>query len=81
MFPLPIWFHYAFGWFCEQTMTTPLISLAQVRILSEGVVEPLPLCDEVSDDLKPRRHFTEAQIVAGLPEAKAFGLADCRWSS
>ena len=40
MFPLPIWFHYAFGWFCEQTMTTPLISLAQVRILSEGVVEP-----------------------------------------
>src|SRR6185295_12276347 len=21
MFPMPLWFHYAFGWFCEQTMT------------------------------------------------------------
>ena len=79
MFPLPIWFHYAFGWLCEQTMSIPLVSLAQVRILSEGVVEPLPPCDEVPDDLKPRRRFTEDQIRAGLPVAKAFGLADCRW--
>jgi hypothetical protein len=79
MFPMPLWFHYAFGWFCEQTMTVPLVSLAQVRILSEGVVEPLPACDEVPEDLKPRRHFTDEQIQAGLPEAKAFGLADCRW--
>lgn len=78
MFPLPLWFHYALAWFCEKTMTIPLISIGQVRILSEGVVEPLPVCDEVPDDLKPRRHFTEKQICAGLPEAKAFGLADCR---
>jgi uncharacterized protein YbjT (DUF2867 family) len=79
MFPLPLWFHYGFGWFCEQTMRIPLISLAQVRILSEGVVEPLPVCEEVRGDLKPRQPFTEEQIRAGLPEAKAFGLADCRW--
>ena len=79
MFPMPLWFHYAFGWFCEQMMTVPLVSLAQVRILAEGVVEPLPACDEVPEDLKPRRHFTDEQIQAGLPEAKAFGLADCRW--
>jgi len=78
MFPMPLWFHYAFAWFCEQTMTVPLISLAQVRILSEGVVEPLPGCDEVPDDLRPRRPFTDEQIQAGLPGAKAFGLADCR---
>jgi uncharacterized protein YbjT (DUF2867 family) len=78
MFPMPLWFHYAFARFCETTMAIPLISLAQVRILSEGVVEPLPVCDHVPDDLKPRRLFTDEQIHAGLPEAKAFGLADCR---
>jgi len=79
MFPLPLWFHYTLGWFCEQMMNIPLISIGQVRILSEGVVEPLPVCDELPADLKPRRRFTEEQIRAGLPEARAFGLADCRW--
>lgn len=78
MFPLPMWFHYAFGWFCERTMRIPLVSIAQVRILSEGVVEPSVECDPVPEDLLPRRSFTEAQIRAGLPEPKAFGVADCR---
>jgi uncharacterized protein YbjT (DUF2867 family) len=78
MFPLPMWFHYAFGWFCERTMRIPLVSIAQVRILSEGVVEPSVVCDPVPGDLQPRRPFTEAQIRAGLPEPGAFGLADCR---
>ena len=81
MFPLPLWFHYAFGWFCEHTMNLPLISIAQVRILSEGVVEPLPACGELPDDLKPRHPFNQQNIRAGLPEAKAFGLSDCRWLS
>jgi uncharacterized protein YbjT (DUF2867 family) len=79
-FPLPLWFHYAFAWFCERTMRIPLISIAQVRILSEGVVEPLPACRDLPPDLKPVRPFTPEQIRAGLPEAKAFGLADCRCS-
>ncbi len=79
MFPLPLWFHYALAWICEQTMTTPLVSIGQVRILSEGVVEPAPMVDELPDDLKPTRAFSEAQILAGLPPANAFGLGDCRW--
>ena len=78
MFPLPVWWHYAFAWFCEQTMRIPLISVAQVRILSEGLVEALPPCDAMPDDLKPRRAFTETRIREGLPEARPFGLADCR---
>lgn len=78
MFPLPLWFHYALGWLCEKMMTIPLISIGQVRILSEGVVDPLPVCDGVPDDLKPRRSFSEEQIRADLPEAKAFGFEDCR---
>jgi NADH dehydrogenase len=78
MFPMPLWFHDAFAWFCEKTMRIPLISIAQVRILSEGLVEPLPACDQLPHDLRPRHPFNEDQIRAGLPEAKAFGLADCR---
>jgi len=78
MFPLPLWFHYALAWICEKAMSIPLISIGQVRILSEGVVEPLPACDELPEYLKPQHQFTQEQIRAGLPEAKAFGLADCR---
>jgi NADH dehydrogenase len=79
MFPLPVWWHYWFAWFCERTMRIPLISTAQVRILSEGLVEALPPCDELPDDLKPRRPFSDEQIRAGLPRAARFGLADCRF--
>ena len=77
MFRMPLWLHRAFGWFCEQTMVIPLVSSAQVRILSEGVVEPLPVCPSVPDDLRPQLAFTDEQIHAGLPEAKAFGPKDC----
>jgi NADH dehydrogenase len=53
--------------------------VAQVRILSEGLVEALPACDALPDDLKPRRAFSDEQIRAGLPHAGRFGLADCRF--
>lgn len=77
MFRMPLWFHRAFGWVCEQTMVIPLISAAQVRILSEGVVEPLPACPTVPEDLRPKTPFSDDQIRAGLPEAKSFGPQDC----
>ncbi len=35
MFPLPVWFHYALGWCLERFMTVPLVSVAQVRMLTE----------------------------------------------
>jgi NADH dehydrogenase len=77
MFRMPLWFHRVFGRVCERTMVIPLISSAQVRILSEGVVEPLPACGGVPEDLKPRTTFNENQIRAGLPEPKSFGPKDC----
>lgn len=49
MFPMPLWLHCLFARFCELTMRVPLISIAQVRVLSESVVEPLPVCDEVPE--------------------------------
>jgi uncharacterized protein YbjT (DUF2867 family) len=73
---MPLWFHYMLGWILERVMRTPLVSIAQVRILSEGIVEPLPPCDHVPDDLRPTRRFTDEQIRRGLPEAKAFGTQD-----
>ena len=78
-FRLPVWFHYALGWVTERLMTVPLISTAQVRMLTEGLVEPLPACPEVPPDLLPKIPFTDIQIRAGLPPAKSFGLKDCRF--
>jgi uncharacterized protein YbjT (DUF2867 family) len=78
IFPAPLWFHYALAWACEATMKVPLVARAQVRILSEGVVEPATKCDPLPADLMPVRHFTPEQIRNGLPEAGPFGLHDLR---
>jgi nucleoside-diphosphate-sugar epimerase len=79
MFRLPLFFHYAFGWVLERLMRTPLVALAQVRILSEGIVEPLPPCAFVPDNLAPHQAFTEEQIRRGLPAPGSFGLSDLRF--
>ncbi len=78
VFPLPAFFHYLLAWFFELTMTIPLVSLAQVRMLSEGIVEPLPTSDPLPEDLVPKTLLTEAQIRRGLPKAGPFGSKDCR---
>ena len=75
---MPLWFHYAFAWALERIMTIPLISLAQVRILSEGIIKAAPECDELPEDLKPRTPFIEEQIRRGLPEPKPFQFSDLR---
>jgi NADH dehydrogenase len=63
----------------ELTMVVPLISSAQVRILAEGVVEPILAPDTLPDDLVPRMPFDEASIRAGLPDPGGFSRADLRW--
>ena len=68
IFPLPLAFHYALAFCLEKVMPIPLVSIAQVRILSEGIIEPLPPCDRPPDDLRPRHAFTDEQILRGLPE-------------
>jgi NADH dehydrogenase len=75
---MPVWFHYALGHLLEATMKIPLVSLAQVRILSEGIVEPLPRCASLPDDLLPSTPFTDEQIRRGLPEPGAFRRNDFR---
>jgi uncharacterized protein YbjT (DUF2867 family) len=78
MFPMPLAFHYALAWFAELTMKIPLTSLGQVRILSEGIIEPIPPCDALPGDLLPTTPFTQEQILKGLPTAGRFGVTDFR---
>jgi uncharacterized protein YbjT (DUF2867 family) len=78
MFPLPLRFHYVLGWCVERTMRVPMVSVAQVRMLSEGLGTPLPGCPVLPDDLAPKLRFTEGQIRKGLPPAGPFGFADLR---
>jgi uncharacterized protein YbjT (DUF2867 family) len=78
MFPLPLWFHYALGWCAERIMTVPLVSVAQVRMLSEGLAEPNPPCEAVPEAWAPRLPFSEEQIRQGLPAPGPFGLRDLR---
>jgi len=75
----PVSFHYLLARVAEWTMKVPLVARAQVRILSEGVVEAALPCDPLPADLVPTRRFTDEQIRKGLPEPGAFGLRDLRW--
>lgn len=52
--------------------------VAQVRILSEGVLEAAPPTPDVPPDLAPTRRFTPEQIHNGLPVPRPFGLRDLR---
>ena len=79
VFPMPVFFHYAMAWRLERMMNIPLVTRAQVRILAEGVTEPLPLCEALPESLLPTTHFTDDRIRRGLPVARAFGRRDCRW--
>ena len=64
--------------FWELTMNVPLVARAQVRILSEGVVEPALPCDALPVDLLPARRFTDEQVRQGLPAPGPFTLDDLR---
>jgi NADH dehydrogenase len=81
MFPLPLWCHRLMARVFELTMKVPLVSLAQVQILAEGVVEPATPVTPVPYDLIPTRRFTPEQIRNGLPDAAPFCVGDLRLCS
>ena len=76
---LPVAAHRLLASLLEMVMTIPLIARAQVEILAEGVVDPLPFADEPPPDLAPRTPFSVEFIRAGLPAAGGFSRADLRW--
>jgi uncharacterized protein YbjT (DUF2867 family) len=79
MFPLPVWCHELMAYIFEETMRVPLASVAQVRILAEGIVEPATPVSKLPYDLTPTRRFTTEQIRNGLPQAAPFCVNDLRW--
>lgn len=76
---MPLAFHYGLARAAQALMTFPLISLAQVRILREEVIEAVNAPDQVPADLVPATPFDEATIRAGLPPAGRFTLDDLRF--
>jgi hypothetical protein len=74
----PVWFHYMLAGFWELTMKVPLVARAQVRMLSEGVLEPALPCDQLPNDLVPTRRFTDDQISSSLPAPGSFTFRDLR---
>ena len=76
---LPIVAHLALARVFEAVMRVPLISIAQVHILAEGVVEASPPAEGPPVDLVPMTPFSDAVIRAGLPNPARFGCRDLRW--
>lgn len=81
MFPLPVWCHQLMARVFELTMKVPLVSLAQVRILSEGVSEAASPVTAVPYDLVPTRRFSPEQIRNGLPHPAPFCVGNLRLCS
>jgi NADH dehydrogenase len=78
IFRMPIFFHYGMATGLERLMKIPLVSVAQVRILTEGFDQPYGECAMLPEDLRPTTMFTDEQIRKGLPEPGPFGLQDLR---
>jgi NADH dehydrogenase len=76
---LPIVAHLVLARAFQAVMRVPLVSLAQVHILAEGVVGASPSAAQPPSDLLPRTRFTDEVIRAGLPEPGGFGCRDLRW--
>lgn len=75
----PVLVHLTLARVGEAVMHVPLVSVAQVHILAEGVVEASPPAEQPPADLMPRTPFSVDSIRAGLPASGGFGLRDLRW--
>ena len=64
--PLPLFLHRLLATVFERATAQPLVTLAQVRMLSEGLAEAAPPFDELAEDLRPTTPF-----LLGPPPALA----------
>ena len=76
--PAPAAANYAVARIAEWLMKIPLASLAQVRMLDEGLIEPWGKLDSLPEDLIPRTSLSGDVLRAGLPTAGPFTRADLR---
>jgi len=78
IFPFPIFAHRILAWFFEHSMPVPLISSAQVFMLSEDMSEAQVDSSLLPNDLAPQTRFEDRQIRERLPEARGFSCSDFR---
>ncbi len=64
--PVPALAQYMIAASMEKSMREPLIAFAQIRMLAEGMSEPLPDSELLPSDLVPHIELTEETIRAGL---------------
>lgn len=76
--PAPVWALTLLGRLTEATMHVPLVAVAQVRMLAEGVAEAAPPTPPPPADLRPRQPFDRGAIRAALPPPGGFRLSDLR---
>lgn len=75
--------NYGVARITEWLMRIPLASLAQVRMLDEGLTQSWGSVDPLPEDLIPRTALSDDILRAGLPPAGPFTRADLRvlrWS-
>src|SRR6202022_2747605 len=76
--PAPPAINYAVAHIAEWSMKVPLASIAQVRMLNEGLTEPWGTVDSLPEDLIPRTPLSDEVLRAGLPPAGPFTRAALR---
>jgi NADH dehydrogenase len=76
--PAPPAVSYAVAHIAEGLMKVPLASVAQVRMLDEGLTQPWGTVDSLPEDLIPQTPLSDDVLRAGLPPAGAFTRADLR---
>lgn len=66
--PVPALAHYMIAAASEKSMRNPLTAFAQIRMLAEGISQPLADSEMLPSDLVPHKEFNEETIRAGLKE-------------
>jgi uncharacterized protein YbjT (DUF2867 family) len=74
----PVGIQFAMAWMAERLMKVPLVSIAQVRMLQEGIVKPVGDLDSLPGNLTQSTRFDESEVRAALPSAGPFRLEDLR---
>jgi NADH dehydrogenase len=76
--PAPPAVNYVVAHIAEGLMKVPLASVAQVRMLDEGLTQPWGTVDSLPEDLIPQTPLSNDVLRAGLPPAGPFTRADLR---
>jgi uncharacterized protein YbjT (DUF2867 family) len=66
--PTPALLQYALAWSMEKVMRYPIVSVPQIRMLAEGMSEPVGNVDPLPFELQPKTYFTEEQIELSLKQ-------------